>query len=216
MSNFKKHLQATTSLGLYKKAVSLAKNKDGVAAIEFAFIAPIMIAMYFGLAEISHTIGVDRNISHSANVAGDLMTQSAVITKADVANYMSATMKVMSIPSEYSDRVGLEINSYRYNDDSPGDWELVGQAKAGNAIAGTYDPATEGLIPRLLSPTSGAVVARVTYNHEPVTTKFLSNITLNETFVLKPRKSTIVEFEEGIGTTYNCTISSTTLDVTCP
>jgi len=46
--------------------------KDGVAAIEFVFVAPIMIAMYFGLAEMSLAISADRKISHGTNIAGDL------------------------------------------------------------------------------------------------------------------------------------------------
>ena len=60
-------------------------DREGIAAIEFVFVAPIMIGMYFGLAEISTAISADRRISHATNVAGDLTTQAAVITAADLS-----------------------------------------------------------------------------------------------------------------------------------
>ena len=61
-------------------------NRDGIAAIEFALIAPIMIALYVGLAEISLLVTADRNVSHAASVTGDLATQIEVLDTDEVEN----------------------------------------------------------------------------------------------------------------------------------
>jgi len=86
---------------LYNAVPAKFKNDEaGIAAIEFAFIAPIMLFMYFGMAEVATAISVDRNVSHSANVAGDLTTQSQTVSAAEMTEIMTATMLVMGIPKD--------------------------------------------------------------------------------------------------------------------
>ena len=40
----------------------LARDKRGVSAVEFALLAPVMIGLYFGCAEISDGVGTDRKV----------------------------------------------------------------------------------------------------------------------------------------------------------
>ena len=72
-------------------------DERGIAAIEFAIIAPIMIGMYFGLAEIASAISVDRRISHGTNVAGDLATQQPDLKDGDIEEIISAAVRVMGV-----------------------------------------------------------------------------------------------------------------------
>ncbi len=190
------------------------KNRDGVAAIEFAFIAPIMIFMYFGLVEMASAISTDRKIAHSANVAGDLATQSASVTPNDMAEIMSATIKVMSLPSSKLGEVRMEISSYsRDSNDVP---VLEGRATLNGPfpVSPVFDPST--LDQRILSQTSGIVVARVSYNYEPFKLQYFdSDFELRETFFLKPRKSANVAIDDGTGqTTYTCSLTGTTASCT--
>ena len=180
-------------------------DHQGVAAIEFVFVAPVMIFMYFGLAEISSAIIADRQISHATNVAGDLATQVATIDAAQMSEIMTATTLVMGIPSNKIGDVKLEIASFSRN--AGGDVVPLGKASLNAAIATPFD--ADGLDDLILSPASGVVVARVEYNYEPLKLRFFdSNITLSETFLLKPRVSANVVFENGTGTgptDYICT-----------
>jgi len=183
------------------------ENRDGIAAIEFAFIAPIMIFMYFGLAEMASAISVDRRVAHSANVAGDLATQSAAVTPDAMGEIMTATVKVMGVPSNRLAHVKLEISSYsRDADDNP---VLEGQAVLNGPFPATpvFDPST--LDNRILSQTSGIVVARVSYNYEPLKMKYFdSDFELRETFYLKPRKSATVAIDDGTGNTnFTCQLT---------
>lgn len=185
--------------------------QDGVAAIEFVFVAPIMIAMYFGLAEISTAISADRKISHSTNVAGDLTTQVTAVTAGEMSEIMTAATKVMDIPFSRLDQVKMEIASYSRNSD--GAVVPLGKASLNGAFPNAFD--ANGLDPLILSDTSGVVVARVAYNYEPLKLQFMkTNFTLSETFLLKPRKSDNVNYEDVNGdiTDFTCSFSGTVVN----
>ena len=185
------------------------KNKDGIAAIEFAFIAPVMLFMYFGMAEVATAITVDRQVSHSANVAGDLTTQSETVSASEMSEIMTATMMSMGIPASRQANVKIEISSYaRASDDS-----IVqkGRATLNGPFPTTFDASS--LDDRILSSTSGIVVARVIYSYSPLKLRYMkSDIDLKETFMLKPRKSANVDIEDTGGgvpsNNYSCVFAS--------
>lgn len=204
----KKNRSLKTTL-LASLPLNFIKNKDGIAAIEFAFIAPVMLFMYFGMAEVATAISVDRQISHSANVAGDLATQSETVSVDEMSEIMTATMMTMGIPSNKQSKVKIEISSYaRASDNS-----IIqkGRATLNGPFPTTFDASK--LDDRILSSTSGIVVARVIYSYEPLKLRYMkSDFDLKETFMLKPRKSANVDIEDnGSGTPsnqYSCVFAS--------
>ncbi len=208
------NLMKTTDLNVMQKPAQWVRNEDGVAAIEFALIAPIMIAFYFGLSEISIGIGSDRDVTHAASVAGDLATQAATLNELAVEDVLTAAMTVLNPDPSEVNSTTIELNSYRK--DSSGVIQLVGYARVGPAISAggpaTYDPSSLGN--KMLNNTSGVVVARVNYNYTPATLAFMQKVTLHETFLLKPRKSLSVPFDEGGKTTFTCSASAN-LSVGC-
>jgi len=175
------------------------RNEEGIAAIEFAFIAPIMLFMYFGLAEIATAISVDRKISHSANVAGDLATQSEDFSAAEMTDILQATKLVMSLPEEKLKFVTIEISSYsRTDDDDPASVVNRGTATFKGAEGtnfANFDAAN--LDTDILNSTSGVVVARVQYLYKPLQLRYApKEFKITETFMLKPRKSANVDIED--------------------
>lgn len=182
----------------------IQKNEDGVAAIEFALVAPIMIAFYFGMSEIALGIMTDRNVSHATSVTADLATQLPTLNANEISDVMTATLAVMGIQSEKISEVTIELNSYQMETD--GTINRVGYARLGPQISAgpaTYDPSL--LNTQMLNPQSGVVVARLNYKYEPVTLMFMENFTMAETLVMKPRKSISVPFDEGGVTNFTCT-----------
>lgn len=67
----------------------------GVAALEFAIIAPIMILLFFGTIEISTAVAVNRKISRVSSTLGDLITQSQTLTESDLTDIMEISGDVM-------------------------------------------------------------------------------------------------------------------------
>ena len=184
------------------------RDEKGIAAIEFAFIAPIMLFMYFGMAEVATAISVDRKVSHSANVAGDLATQSETISAAEMTEIMTATMLVMGIPENKKNGITIEIASYARAADNSIIRNGVATLKGSNGKDfPNFDAAS--LDTRILSSSSGVVVARVNYIYEPLKLRYMpSDFDMNETFMLKPRKSANVDISDDSGSMpsnkYNC------------
>lgn len=193
-----------------------ARDQKGIAAIEFAFIAPIMIFMYFGMAEVATAISVDRKISHSANVAGDLATQTETVSADEMTEIMTATMMVMGIPTSKQDGVTIEIASYSRAPDDTIIEKGKATLKGANGIDfPTFDAAS--LDTRILSNSSGVVVARVNYIYEPLKLRYMpSDFNLSEIFMLKPRKSANVDIGDPDGSThYSCSFTGNGSDVSC-
>ncbi|OYW82092.1 MAG: response regulator [Asticcacaulis sp. 32-58-5] len=61
-------------------------DRKGVSAVEFALIAPILITLYLGLAELTLGMMASRKASHLAASIGDLAAQSESLTNANVAD----------------------------------------------------------------------------------------------------------------------------------
>jgi len=197
---------------IHKTSRDFKGDKSGVAAIEFAFIAPIMITIYFGLAEVASAIGVDRRISHTASVMGDLATQTADLPNVAVEEVFAASLRVLDIND--LNNVTMELSSYEMDNQNPPQPRLIGTAtfNAGQTLP-PFDPLN--VDPRILNETSGVVVARIAYSYTPLKLRFTdANIELNETFLLKPRKSTRVPIGSNPDIPVNC--SGTNLaNLTC-
>ena len=123
-------------MSIRKLVKTYAIDREGVAAIEFVFVAPIMIGMYFGLAEISTAISADRRISHATNVAGDLTTQASTITAANMSEIMTATSLVMGVPSDKLSDITMEIASF--SKDSSDNLVELGKATVGGPFPVSY------------------------------------------------------------------------------
>lgn len=66
----------------------LASDRRGVAAIEFAFIAPLLLSLYLVTMEVSQAIEANKKVSRIGSMVGDLVTQQQTIGKAEVEAIM--------------------------------------------------------------------------------------------------------------------------------
>jgi Flp pilus assembly protein TadG len=62
----------------------LFHDRRGVAAVEFAFIAPLLLSMYFVTMEVSQAIETSKKVSRVGSMVADLIAQQQSITKSDV------------------------------------------------------------------------------------------------------------------------------------
>ncbi|MDC7685154.1 pilus assembly protein [Asticcacaulis sp. BYS171W] len=65
---------------------AFSEARGGAAAVEFALIAPILIVLYLGLAELTLGMMASRRTSHLAATVGDLAAQSESLTDANVSD----------------------------------------------------------------------------------------------------------------------------------
>jgi Flp pilus assembly protein TadG len=71
-----------------------ARDRDGVSAIEFALIAPLMITLYLGGVEVTQAVAVDRKTTLIAHTVADLVAQVASVTNADMQDVLNASAAV--------------------------------------------------------------------------------------------------------------------------
>ncbi|WP_333590582.1 TadE/TadG family type IV pilus assembly protein [Brevundimonas sp.] len=64
--------------------IRLAGDRRGVSAVEFALLAPIMIAFYFGLAEFCQGFMAQKRMGHASAMVADLVSQTDIITPAQL------------------------------------------------------------------------------------------------------------------------------------
>jgi Flp pilus assembly protein TadG len=71
-------------------------DRRGVAAVEFAFIAPVLILAYFGVAELCGAMLAERKAYHAASAIGDLVAQDAAPAGADITDIFSVASEIMA------------------------------------------------------------------------------------------------------------------------
>ena len=80
---------------IFERATQFKKDCEGVAALEFALIAPIMIILFVGTLEVSAAVSVNRKVARISSVVGDLVTQSTDLSGSDIVNIMNVASDIM-------------------------------------------------------------------------------------------------------------------------
>ena len=187
------------------------RTTDGVAAIEFALIVPIMLTMFIGVVELSQAITVDRRVSQVASTTADLVARQRQITTTTLNGYMLIITELMSpyaagplkmtIANVYN-TTGVPATArvcwfYQYNTG------VETLTKGGN-----YTGMPAGVLDTTAGGTS-VVVVKVKYLYQPVmfvnstsvhgasVHSFIgaAGINMTETFYLKPRLSASIQFD---------------------
>lgn len=73
-----------------------ARDRRGLAAVEFAFVLPLMLVMFFGTVEFSSGVAVDRKVTLMARTLSDLTSQSPSVADTDLTNFFSASVGIMT------------------------------------------------------------------------------------------------------------------------
>ncbi len=163
-----------------------SRDSRGSAAVEFAFVAPVMLLMYFGMAEMTQAMMASRRASHVASTIGDLVTQSSSLNQAAVDDIFSIGDAIMKpFPTGT-----LSIRFSSIKADNTGALSI-----ACTKHHGSYDDltSTAGLPTGLLTTNDSIIVAETKYTYTSALQRALPHpITFSSTYYLKPRKSSEV------------------------
>ncbi len=66
-----------------------ARHAEGLAALEFAIILPVMLVTLFGAVGVTSAIAIDRKVTLIARTLSDLTSQSPNISDSDINNFFS-------------------------------------------------------------------------------------------------------------------------------
>jgi Flp pilus assembly protein TadG len=70
-------------------------DRRGIAAVEFAFIAPLLFIMYFVTMEVSQAIEANKKIGRAGSMVADLVTQQQAISKSEIEAILKITSSIM-------------------------------------------------------------------------------------------------------------------------
>jgi Flp pilus assembly protein TadG len=73
---------------LVKRMRGFFRDQRGVAALEFALIAPVMIALYMGSVEITGGLDLNKNLGRATSMIADLINQQKTITTTQIKGIM--------------------------------------------------------------------------------------------------------------------------------
>lgn len=70
-------------------------EQKGMAIVEFAFIVPVLLLFYVGMAELCQALMAERKSSHAAAAIADLVAQDDQITPAEIVGIMNISGEIL-------------------------------------------------------------------------------------------------------------------------
>ncbi len=182
------------------RAAQLARQDSGLAAVEFALILPILVALWFGGVELTQGLSVDRRLNNLASSIGDLVARSKLVTHAQVDlifNIAPGAMfpyckKPHTMAKCLSEGLGMRITAVNMNGAGNASvaWSRVqgATAYATGADMNSVVPAT------LRVPDTMIIVSEAYYTYTPAVGYVISgDIDLDDRMFFVPRLSDKVQ-----------------------
>lgn len=72
------------------------QDQSGISAVEFALLAPVIIALYFGNAEFCQAFMAQKRMGHATSQIADITSQDGVVTKDELDDTFAAAHLIMS------------------------------------------------------------------------------------------------------------------------
>ncbi|TIR36304.1 MAG: pilus assembly protein [Mesorhizobium sp.] len=187
--------------GICTKAIRFCCDRRGVAAVEFAFIVPVLLIMYFMTMEASQAIETSKKVSRIGSMVADLVTQQQTITAAD----LDAIMQIGNSTLQPYNRSTPEIiiTAIQVTDETTPKVLVVWSRKM---VGSAFSAATAKNSITTVAPTleiKGTFLIRVESNlaYQPIITwsadsekrlglsSAFDSISMGETYYLRPRRS---------------------------
>ncbi|RWP39069.1 MAG: pilus assembly protein [Mesorhizobium sp.] len=187
--------------GICAKAIRFCRDCRGVAAVEFAFIVPVLLMMYFLTMEASQAIETNKKVSRIGSMVADLVTQQQTVTPAELDAIMqigNSTLQPYNRSTPEITITAIEVT----NEPTPRVLVAWSRKMVGDAFsAGAAKNSVTTVAPQL--EVKGTFLVRVESNlaYEPIITwsadsekrlgfsSAFNSISMGETYYLRPRRS---------------------------
>lgn len=176
-------------------------DRRGVAAIEFAFIAPVLLALYFLTMEVGQAIETNKKVGRIGSMVADLVTQQQSMPRSELEAIMQIGGAI--IQPYNRTRPDIDVTAIEITDEQNPKVKVVWSRKMENgAFAQGAKPGDPATVPEKLK-IPGTFLIRVSgkLDYRPVITWAADNkaamgltaafdkIPMKETYYLRPRMS---------------------------
>lgn len=163
------------------------RDRSGMAAVEFAIIAFVMVWLYFGAVEFSDAFTVNRKLTIATSATADLVSQSEGMNTTEMTNIFDAASAIVAPYAAAPLKVVVSHVNIDVNGTAKVDWS---KTKNGTERA---VGSTVALPPQIAIANSGVVMAEASYDYTSILGMFINKpIVLTETFYLRPRSGNAV------------------------
>lgn len=178
-----------------RSAVALASRLraacSGIAIVEFAVLAPVLLVLYFGAIEVTQTVTAKRRLNLVTATLADLTARNPSVSQTDLQQIFGAASSIMYPVPITGMQMRISSVIISKTGTSCVDWSVP----SGNGLSALTPGSAYQNLPSSIATTSTTsrdyIVAETTFPFEPATHKFIpGTIQLSEgpTFLV-PRKS---------------------------
>lgn len=175
--------------------IRFRQDMRGVSAIEFAFIAPVMILFYFGMVETCQIMMSERRTTRVAYAVGDLVARSSGSIEAtgsgSIASIFNIADTLMSpFDSGTSLKICLASITADVDDVRTVDWSQAKDGATCPAAGDTVNDIPDGL----MSAGESLIMARATYAYSGATNIVIQvDPSFTRTAYHRPRRVTQID-----------------------
>ena len=160
-----------------------ARDRRGVSAVEFALLAPIMVALYLGCVEVSDAVSADRKVSLTAAAVANLTAQVATISTSDMTNILDASTAIISPYSASNLKITVSCLNIDANKTVTVKWSATRNGGVGGTVT----------VPSALQVPGQLIYSQVSYAYRPaVGYTITGTLNLSDQMFMSPRITTPV------------------------
>ena len=164
--------------GLFRR---LGRDERGVSAVEFALLAPVLIAFYFGMAEFCQGFMAQKRMGHVSAMAADLVAQEETVSRANIDDIFDIGGLIMK-PFATSGLKQRVSSVTRTSGVARVDWSR-GDGLTARAVNSTITLPTD-----LIANGESIIVSEATYDYDSPVDYFMPGITrFSHIYYLRPR-----------------------------
>ena len=162
------------------------RDERGLAGVEFALVAPLMILLYYGMVELTLGMMAERRASHAASVVADLVSQTSSTSSTEMTDIFNVGVAILSpFPAA---PLKMRISSIK----NVSNVNTVVWSR-GYGQGGRTAGSSASLPASLLASGESIIMAEVTYTYDSPIRQVIPNAKVfSDTFYLRPRKSSEV------------------------
>lgn len=179
-----------TMLSRFLQKISLDRlsEEDGMAAVEAAYIFPLLLTMLLGVYDVGNGIIANQKTIRASQVTADLVARYAEVDTAMINDAIQGGTQAL-VPLDTSS-FGVDVVSVRFDSDANAsiEWRETQNMVPMNDVLAR--------VSSLASPDEGVLVVAVEYLYEPLFAGFVvDDLQMQEIAFARGRKSAVIERE---------------------
>jgi Flp pilus assembly protein TadG len=166
----------------FRRLSRLAGDEQGVSAVEFALLAPVLIFIYFGLVEFCQGFMAEKRMTHVSSMVADLVSQEEAVSTSNIDDIFEIGALIMK---PFPDApLQQRVSSVTLTSGVA----LVDWSRGVGGMSARDEESTVTLPPDLLEEGQSVIMAEAAYDYRSPIGKLLPGVTkFTSVYYLRPR-----------------------------